>query len=98
MDGIDGHTDEVTGKETRKSSLFRGTRIRFGKTSEWEIKGDNEVIPPERHFIFRVSPASSPGGAGIVFRSKPWCSSPEKSGPITKRGTKRSRAASGSKG
>jgi hypothetical protein len=48
-DGIAGYTDEVTGQETKKSSLFRGTRIKFSKTSEWEI--DGEAIDPEIRLI-----------------------------------------------
>jgi hypothetical protein len=49
IDGIDGHTDVVAGEETKQSKLFRGTRIKFGKTSEWETKDD--VIDPKARFI-----------------------------------------------
>jgi hypothetical protein len=49
-DGITGHTDEVAGQETKQSSLFRGTRIKFGKTAEWEIKG-GEVIDSKTRLI-----------------------------------------------
>ena len=49
-DGIDGHNDEVDGQETKQSSLFRGTRIKFGKTAEWEIKG-GEVIDSKTRLI-----------------------------------------------
>jgi hypothetical protein len=48
-DGITGYTDEVDGQETKKGGLFRGTRIKFSKTSEWEING--EVVPPETRLI-----------------------------------------------
>jgi hypothetical protein len=48
-DGITGHTDEVAGQEIKKSGLFRGTRIKFGKTAEWEI--DGEAIDPETRLI-----------------------------------------------
>jgi hypothetical protein len=49
-DGIDGHTDEVTGQETKKGGLFRGTRIKFSKTCQWEI--DDEPIDPAIRLIF----------------------------------------------
>ena len=49
-DGIDGHNDEVDGQETKQSSLFRGTRIKFGKAAEWEIKG-GEVIDSKTRLI-----------------------------------------------
>jgi hypothetical protein len=48
-DGIAGHTDEVAGQEIKKSGLFRGTRLKFGKTAEWEI--DGEAIDPETRLI-----------------------------------------------
>jgi hypothetical protein len=51
VDGITGHTSEVDGQETKQSSLFRGTRIKFGKTAEWEIKG-SEVIDSQTRLIF----------------------------------------------
>jgi hypothetical protein len=44
MDGITGHTDEVAGKETKRSRLFPGTRIKFSQACEWEI--NDEVIDP----------------------------------------------------
>jgi hypothetical protein len=50
-DGISGYSDEVTGKETKRTGLFRGTRLKFGKTAEWEIKDDGEVIAPETRFV-----------------------------------------------
>jgi hypothetical protein len=50
-DGITGHTDAVDGQETKQSSLFRGTRIKFGKTAEWEIKG-GEIIDSKTRLIF----------------------------------------------
>src|SRR6516165_7109711 len=53
VDGIGGHTDEVAGKETRKNGLFRGTRLKFGKTGEWEI--DGEVIPDTRLLLLDVA-------------------------------------------
>jgi hypothetical protein len=49
-DGIDGHSDEVAGKEARRNHLFRGTRLKFGKTAEWETK-DGDVIEPESRLI-----------------------------------------------
>ena len=48
-DGIAGHTDEVAGQETKESGLFRGTRLKFGKTAEWEF--DGEAIDPETRLI-----------------------------------------------
>jgi hypothetical protein len=51
-DGIGGYTEEVSGKESKtKSGLFRGTRLKFGKTAEWELKDDGEVIAPETRFV-----------------------------------------------
>jgi hypothetical protein len=49
MDSVDGYTDEVEGEENKKSALFRGTRIKFSKTSEWEIAG--KVMPRETRLI-----------------------------------------------
>jgi hypothetical protein len=49
MDGITGYTDEVAGHEMKKGGLFRGTRIKFSKTSEWEVNG--EVVAPETRLI-----------------------------------------------
>jgi hypothetical protein len=48
-DGITGYADEVAGQETKKSGLFRGTRLKFGQTAEWEV--DGEVIDPETRLI-----------------------------------------------
>jgi hypothetical protein len=42
-DGLDGYTDEVSGAETRKQGLIRGTLLRFSNTAEWETK-DGEVL------------------------------------------------------
>jgi hypothetical protein len=50
LDGIDGFCDETEGKETKQSGLFRGTRLKFGKTAEWEIK-DGDVIDPKTRLI-----------------------------------------------
>ena len=54
-DGIDGHNDEVDGQETKQSSLFRGTRIKFGKTAEWEIKGGETIDSKTRLILIDVA-------------------------------------------
>jgi hypothetical protein len=48
-DGISGFTDEVAGKDTKPIGLFRGTRLRFGKTAEWEV--DDNVIEQDARFV-----------------------------------------------
>jgi hypothetical protein len=48
-DGLDGYTDEVSGAETRKQGLIRGTVLRFGNTAEWEA--DGEIIAAETRLI-----------------------------------------------
>ena len=54
-DGIDGHNDEVDGQEAKQSSLFRGTRIKFGKTAEWEIKGGETIDSKTRLILIDVA-------------------------------------------
>jgi hypothetical protein len=48
-DGLSGHTDDVAGQESRKRGLFKGARLKFGKTAEWEVDGD--VIDPATRLI-----------------------------------------------
>jgi hypothetical protein len=55
VDGITGHTDEVDGQETKQGSLFRGTRIKFGKTAEWEIKGGDTIDSKTRLILIDVA-------------------------------------------
>jgi hypothetical protein len=51
VDSISGHTDETVSAESKKSSrLFRGERIKFSKTSEWETKS-GEPIPRETRLL-----------------------------------------------
>ena len=50
VDGITGHTDEIDGQETKRDGLFRGTRIKFSKTCEWEIGG--QPVDPALRLIF----------------------------------------------
>jgi hypothetical protein len=79
LDGIDGHNDEVTGKEAKSSGLFPGTKIKFSKVSQWEIGG--EVIDPKTRLILhdvarivtRWGADKKPVGPPIVAEpGKPW--------------------------
>jgi hypothetical protein len=50
-DGLDGYTNEIAGQETKKQGLFRGTRLKFSKTAEWQTTDDEEIIESEARLI-----------------------------------------------
>jgi hypothetical protein len=86
VDGITGHTDEVAGQETKQGSLFRGTRIKFGKTAEWEIKGGDTIDSKTRLILIDVARIVT-SGAPIRNRSRPLCSNPARSFQTSRPGT-----------
>jgi hypothetical protein len=50
-DGFDGYNIDVAGKENKPSGIFRGERLKFGKTGEWENPA-GEVIDEGVKLIF----------------------------------------------
>jgi hypothetical protein len=50
-DGFDGYNIDVDGKESKQSGLFRGERLKFGKSAEWETK-EGEVVEASTRLIF----------------------------------------------
>ena len=95
-DGIAGHTDEVAGQEIKKSGLFRGTRLKFGKTAEWEI--DGEAIDPETRLILIDVARIVTRWGRIRSPSKLSRSNLARSGPTSSCGMTRSPVPNGSRG